>query len=141
MPKSVSSMSVSALALAAVVLAVSACSKQEPAAAASSSSKVASAAAPSQARPLPVPPPAKYMRDHYAKLEDCVADWGYAGKCIPATPAERALGVAFFGPTYSNALRLESQLASRKEAFERGYVTQLDEAPSDKSSAKSEVKA
>lgn len=121
-------------------LSLAACGKKEPAAGAQQAAAAPTSAA-AKARPLPVPPPAKYMRDHYAKLEDCAFDWGYAGKCIPVPPAEKAQGASFYGPTYSDALRLESQLASRKEALERGYVQQLDESPSDKSSAKSEVKA
>lgn len=130
------------VAASAVVLALAACGKKEPAAGSQQASQASTSAA-TKARPLPVPPPAKYVRDHYGKLEDCVFDWGYAGKCFPVPPgaAEKSQGVSFFGPTYSDALRLESQLASRKEAVERGYVSQLDESPSDKSSAKSEVKA
>jgi hypothetical protein len=123
--------------LAAALLA---CSKKETTAA---SQATQAKAAPQQAQPLPLPPPAKYLRDHYATLADCVADWGFAGKCVPvpAGAPEKAQGVQFFGPTYSSALRGETQMAARKEAFEQGYVKQIDETPSDKSSGKSEVKA
>src|SRR5204862_8019808 len=62
---------------------------------------------------LPQPPQAKYQRDLYRKLEDCVVDRGFAAKCTPLAanaPERAAQGGAFFGPIYSNALRCESQL-------------------------------
>jgi hypothetical protein len=59
---------------------------------------------------------------------------------VPAGAPEKAHGVQVFGPTYSSALRGESQLAARREAVEQGYARQLDETPSDKSTGKSEAK-
>jgi hypothetical protein len=96
-----------------------------------------------QPAPLPKPPLAKYQRDLYGRLDDCVADWGFAGKCIPlaADAPERAQGGTFFGPIYSNALRAESQLASRREALEQGYLRQLDENPSNKAIASADIKS
>jgi len=93
--------------------------------------------------PLPKPPQAKYQRDLYSKLEDCVIDWGFAAKCTPlaADAAERAQGGAFFGPIYSNALRLESQLATRREAVEQGYQNQVDESPTNKAIASADIKS
>lgn len=92
---------------------------------------------------LPKPPQAKYQRDLYSKLDDCVADWGFAGKCTPvATDApERAHGGAFLGPVYSNTLRFESQLTARREAVEQGYLRQLDETPSNKAIASADIKS
>ena len=93
--------------------------------------------------PLPRPPQAKYQHDLYGKLDDCVADWGFAGKCTPlaAGAPERAQGGAFLGPIYSNALRFESQLAARREAVEQGYQHQLDENPSNKAIASTEIES
>ncbi len=111
------------------VLAISAC--ERPA------DKPAKAAAPVAAgpaiKPLPLPKTASYMRDHYARIDDCSFDWGHAGKCVPQ-------GASFVGPIYSNSLRLESQVAARREAVEQGYSGSLDETPSDKSVSKSEVR-
>jgi hypothetical protein len=92
--------------------------------------------------PLPKPPPAKYQRDAYGRLEDCVADWGFAAKCtpVPADAPERARGALFYGPIYPDALRAEAQLAARREAVEQGYAPQLDDRPSDRSLAKAEVR-
>src|SRR5262245_16329768 len=103
-------------------------------------SQIASAAA---AAPLPKPPQAKYQRDLYRKIDDCIADWGFAGKCTPlaADAPERAQGGAFFGPIYSNALRFETQLATRREAVEQGYQSQLDENPSNKSLSSTDIKS
>lgn len=127
-------------ALLAAFALLAACGKKESAAPAA---PAAQTAVPAKAQPLPLPPPAKYLRDHYGSLADCVADWGHAGKCVPvpAGAPEKAQGVQFFGPTYSSALRGESQLAARREAVEQGYARQLDETPSDRSTGKSEVKA
>lgn len=96
-----------------------------------------------QPAPLPKPPQARYQRDLYGRLDDCVADWGFAGKCIPlaADAPERAQGGTFFGPIYSNALRAESQLASRREALEQGYLRQLDESPSNKAILSADIKS
>jgi len=92
---------------------------------------------------LPKPPQARYQRDLYGKLDDCVADWGFAGKCIPlsADAPERVQGGAFYGPIYSNALRLESQLTARREAVEQGYLKQLDENPSNKALSSADIKS
>ena len=103
-------------------------------------SQIARAPAPT---PLPQPPQAKYQRDLYRKIDDCVADWGFAGKCTPlaADAPERAQGGAFFGTIYSNALRFETQLATRREAVEQGYQSQLDENPSNKSLSSTAIKS
>ena len=101
------------------------------------------ATARSDAPALPKPPMAKYQRDLYGKLEDCVADWGLARKCTPvgADAPERARGAAFMGPIYSNALRFEAQMATRREAFDQGYAQQVDENPSNKAIASNEVRS
>jgi hypothetical protein len=93
--------------------------------------------------PLPKPPVAKYQRDLYGKLDDCVADWGFAGRCTPLSPdaPERARGATFFGPIYSNTLRFETQITTRREAVEQGYLGQLDETPSNKSIASTEIRS
>jgi hypothetical protein len=103
-------------------------------------SQVSRAAA---ATPLPKPPQAKYQRDLYRKIDDCVADWGFAGKCTPlaADAPERAQGGAFFGLIYSIARRFETQLATRREAVEQGYQAQLDENPSNKALSSSDVRS
>jgi hypothetical protein len=123
--------------LLACALALAACSRpaEKPAAATG-----APAAAPA---PLPKPPVAKYQRDVYSRLDDCVADWGFAGKCtpVPDSAPEKGRGGAFFGPIYSNALRGEAQLATRREALEQGYVRQVDESPSDKSIGRADVRS
>jgi len=95
------------------------------------------------APPLPKPPQAKYQRDLYAKLADCVTDWGFAGKCTPlaSDAPERAQGATFFGPIYSNALRFESQLVARREAVDQGYQAQLDENPTNRAIASAEIKS
>jgi hypothetical protein len=45
------------------------------------------------------------------------------------------------GPIYSNALRLEAQLANRREAFDQGYAPQVDETPSNRAVATTEVRS
>jgi hypothetical protein len=92
---------------------------------------------------LPKPPQAKYQRDLYAGLDDCVADWGFAGRCTPLAldAPERAKGAAYFGPIYSDALRFETQITSRREAVEQGYLRQLDENPSNKALASTDIKS
>ena len=122
------------------VLALTACGRTTDAPPAAS--PVAKTAA-AQPAPLPKPPQAKYQRDLYGKLDDCVADWGFAGKCVPLTAEapERKQGGTFFGPIYSNTLRFESQLASRREALEQGYLRQLDENPSNKAIASADIKS
>lgn len=111
---------------------VAACSKKE--ASAPAASAAGGAVPPPQYKPLPLPPKAKYVRDHYRSLEDCAADWGHAGRCtpVPANAPERAQGASFFGPNYSNAIRDESQLEARRLALQQGYVTSLDENPSNR---------
>jgi hypothetical protein len=105
--------------------------------------KAAAAAKGVAAPPLPKPPQGKYQRDVYGSLDDCVADWGFAGKCMPLPEGapERARGGTFVGPIYSNVLRGESQLASRREALEQGYLKQFDENPSNKAIATADVKS
>lgn len=126
-------------ALLFAALAVAGCDRKSDSAARPAVS-VAKTTAPA---PLPKPPQAKYQRDLYGKLDDCVVDWGFAGKCTPLAldAPERAKGGAYFGPIYSDALRLESQLTSRREAFEQGYLRQLDENPSNKSLASTDIKS
>lgn len=126
--------------VAVVAVAVLAgCSRKEPAPAPAA----ASAPPPPHLKPLPLPPPAKYVRDHYAQLADCVHDWGHAGRCtpVPADAPERAQGAQFFGPNYSSALRDESQIEARREALAQGYVRSLDEVPSDRSRGRSDTPA
>jgi hypothetical protein len=127
--------------LLACVLALAGCGRPaEKPAAATGAGAASTAAAPA---PLPKPPIAKYQRDVYSRLDDCVADWGFAGKCtpVPDSAPEKARGGAFFGPIYSNALRGEAQLATRREAFEQGYLRQVDENPSDKSIGRADVRS
>ncbi len=128
--------------LAALPVALSAlngCSKNEP------TTKVAPAAKtqpPPVIPPLPKQPPA-YFRDHYAKLEDCVYDWGYPQKCTPVapgTPVQQA-GANFLGPIYVRTYRDETQVQLRKEAVEGGYVQRTPTDTSDRSIARSEVKS
>ena len=87
-------------------------------------------------------PPPSFFRDHYAKLEDCVYDWGYAQKCVPVPPDSPAhqAGANFFGPTYARMYREETQVQLRREAISGGYAQSVAEDASDKSIAKSEVK-
>lgn len=128
------------LAISSTILALAACDRASntPVQTAGVTTKTAA-----QPAPLPKPPQAKYQRDLYGRLDDCVADWGFAGKCIPlgADAPERTQGGTFFGPIYSNALRAESQLASRREAVEQGYLRQLDENPTNKAIASADIKS
>ncbi len=116
------------------------CSKKEaaPAAAAPATTTVTP---PPPKQPLPLPPQAKYVRDVYATLDDCAFDWGYAGWCspVPSGAPERASGGSFFSPNYSNAIRDESQLESRKRALAQGYVPSLDETPSNRAKGVSDA--
>lgn len=92
--------------------------------------------------PSPPKPPPSFFRDHYAKLEDCVYDWGYAQKCLPVpvgSPDHQA-GVNFVGPTYAKSYREETQVQLRKEAIDGGYAQTVPMEASDKSIAKAEVK-
>jgi len=129
-----------AAAVLAAVFAASACSRAGDAQPKPGSTVAKAAAAPA---PLPKPPQAKYQRDIYGRLDDCVADWGFAGRCtpMPSDAPERAQGGTFFGPIYSNALRFESQLTARREAVEQGYLRQLDENPSNKAISSADVKS
>ncbi len=93
---------------------------------------------------IPAPPkaPPSFFRDHYAKLEDCVYDWGYAQKCIavpPGSPAHQA-GANFFGPTYARNYREETQAQLRREALAGGYAQSVASDESDRSMVKSEVR-
>jgi hypothetical protein len=94
--------------------------------------------------PAVIPPPPKappsFVRDHYAKLEDCVYDWGYAQKCMPLPPGSEPSGAAFAGPIYAKSYREETQVQLRKEAIEGGYTQRVATDASDRSISKSEVK-
>jgi hypothetical protein len=92
--------------------------------------------------PPPSKPPPSFFRDHYAKLEDCVYDWGYAQKCVPVPPGSPAqqAGTNFFGPTYARSYREETQAQLRREALAGGYAQSVASDESDRSIAKSEVK-
>lgn len=137
---SLASFSVVCVAALSAALFVAGCGRSVDSQPKAGSSLAKAAAAPA---PLPKPPQAKYQRDLYGKLDDCVADWGYAGKCTPvaADAPERAQGGAFFGPIYSNALRFETQLTARREAVEQGYQRQLDENPSNKAISSADIKS
>ena len=92
--------------------------------------------------PSPPKPPPSYLRDHYAKLEDCVYDWGYAQKCTPVPPGSptQQAGANFLGPIYAKTYREETQVQLRKEAIDGGYAQRVATDASDKSISKSEVK-
>jgi len=92
--------------------------------------------------PAPPKPPPSYVRDHYAKLEDCVYDWGYAQKCTPVAPGStmQQAGSSFLGPIYAKTYREETQVQLRKEAIDGGYAQRVATDASDKSISKSEVK-
>ena len=126
-----------ALTMAGLIVLAVGCSKREQQAA-------APAAKPAQQAVVQPPKAAPaYFRDHYAKLEDCVYDWGYPQKCAPVQPGSPAAqsGAAFLGPIYAKTYREETQVQLRKEALEGGYVQRVAEDASDKSIAKSEVKS
>ncbi len=127
------------LVLPIAIAVVAGCGRKEPA----PPPVPAAVPPPTHLKPLPLPPPAKYVRDHYAQLADCVHDWGHAGRCtpVPVEAAARAPGVQFFGPNYSSALRDESQLEARREAVAQGYAGTLDETPSDRSRGRSDTPA
>lgn len=103
--------------------------------------RVGKTQAPAVLPPAPKPPPT-FFRDHYAKLDDCAYDWGYAQKCVPVTPGSPAhqAGANFFGPTYARAYREETQAQLRREAIDGGYVQEVPTDDSDRSIAKSEVR-
>lgn len=92
--------------------------------------------------PSPPKPPPSYLRDHYAKLEDCVYDWGYAQKCTPVPPGStmQQAGANFLGPIYAKSYREETQAQLRREAVDGGYAQRVATDASDKSISKSEVK-
>ena len=92
--------------------------------------------------PSPPKPPPSYVRDHYAKLEDCAYDWGYAQKCTPVPPGSpiQQAGANFLGPIYAKTYREETQVQLRKEAIDGGYAQRVATDASDKSISKSEVK-
>ncbi len=92
--------------------------------------------------PSPPKPPPSFFRDHYAKLEDCVYDWGYAQKCLPVPPGspDQQAGANFIGPTYAKNYREETQVHLRKEAIDGGYAQTVATDASDRSISKSEVK-
>jgi hypothetical protein len=123
---------------AAVLAAVAAgCSKKEQPAVAP-----AAKTQPPPVIPSPPKPPPSYERDHYAKLEDCVYDWGYAQKCTPVAPGSptQQAGANFLGPIYAKTYREETQVQLRKEAIDGGYVQHVATDASDRSISKSEVK-
>src|SRR5512134_1591987 len=108
--------------IAAVVLAAgvtAGCGKKEQPAVAP-----AAKTQPPPVIPSPPKPPPSYVRDHYANLEDCAYDWGYAQKCTPVTPGSptQQAGANFLGPIYAKNYREETQVQLRKEAIEGGYV-------------------
>jgi hypothetical protein len=127
--------SLTALLLFAAMVA--GCSRSEQPAVAPAGKTV-----PPPVMPSPPRPPPSFFRDHYAKLEDCVYDWGYAQKCVPVPPGSPALqaGTNFFGPTYAKSYREETQVQLRKEAIDGGYAQRVAKDASDKSTSKSEVK-
>lgn len=91
--------------------------------------------------PVPSAPPKaapSYVRDHYAKLEDCAHDWGYAQKCNSASNGTG--GTTYLGPIYAKAYREETQAQLRKEAVDGGYSPQMITDASDLSVGKSEVR-
>ncbi len=110
------------------------------------SEQVAVAPAGKTQPPPVIPPPPKappsFVRDHYAKLDDCVYDWGYAQKCVPVAPgsSEQQAGASFLGPIYAKSYREETQVQLRKEAVDGGYAQRVATDASDRSIAKSEVK-
>ena len=97
---------------------------------------------PPSVMPSPPKPPPSFFRDHYAKLEDCVYDWGYAQKCLPVSPGspDQQAGANFIGPTYAKNYREETQVHLRKEAIDGGYAQTVPMDASDKSISKSEIK-
>lgn len=127
--------------LLAVVLAA-ACDKVPPPPSIVSSAVVPASRPAETTAPLAKAPAATYQRDLYGTLEDCVADWAYPAKCVPVVSApERSRGAAFMGPIYSNAFRFEAQMATRRAAFDQGYVARLDESPSNRAIATSQVRS
>jgi hypothetical protein len=121
-----------------VAVAAVACGKKESAPAVAPAGKTQ----PPPVLPAPPKPPPSFFRDYYAKLEDCVYDWGYAQKCVPVPPGSPAhqAGANFFGPTYARTYREETQVQLRKEAISGGYAQSVPAEASDKSISKSEVK-
>ena len=121
-----------------VAASVVACSKKESTPAVAPAGKTQ----PPPVLPAPPKPPPSFFRDHYAKLADCVYDWGYAQKCVPVPPGSPAhqSGANFFGPTYARTYREETQVQLRKEAISGGYAQSVPSDASDKSISKSEVK-
>jgi hypothetical protein len=95
--------------------------------------------------PAVIPPPPRtapsFVHDHYATLEDCVYDWGYAQKCVPTPSGSpmRQAGANFVGPIYARNYREETQAQLRREALAGGYAQQVVTDESDKSISKSEV--
>lgn len=127
------------LAAAALAVAVAGCSKPQETPTVAPAAKTQ----PPPVMPAPPKPPPAFFRDHYAKLDDCVYDWGYAQKCTPVapgTPLQQA-GVNFLGPIYARSYREETQVQLRKEAVEGGYVQRTPTDASDRSMARSEVKS
>lgn len=118
----------------AMTAATTACSRPEPAAVEPAAKVQAAAVA-----PVPKSSPS-FMRDHYARLDDCVYDWGVAQKCTPAPSASSSGTTAYVGPIYAKNYREETQVHLRKEAADGGYSAQLVTEASDRSIGTSEVK-
>jgi hypothetical protein len=101
-----------ALTMAGVVLLFVGCSKKEQQAAAPAAKAAQQAVAP--------PPKAApvFLRDHYAKLEDCVYDWGYPQKCMPVPPGSPVAqsGAGFLGPIYKVVSRGTQASCARKRS-------------------------
>lgn len=125
------------LAMAATASLFAGCSRTEQHVVAPAGKTV-----PPPVMPAPSAPPPSFFRDHYAKLEDCVHDWGYAQKCVPVPPGSPAqqAGASFFGPTYARNYREETQVQLRKEAIDSGYAQSVPTEASNMSVGKSEVK-
>jgi hypothetical protein len=124
--------------MAAALTIGSGCSEKESKMTVGSGAAIQSAVNPQPPKAAPA-----YFRDHYAKLEDCVYDWGYAQKCTPVPPGSAAqqAGANFLGPIYARSYRDETQVQLRKEAIDGGYAQRVAQEASDKSIAKSEVKS
>lgn len=128
----------SSVALLLAITVIAACSRSERTPAAPAVSPTVQAAV----NPPPPRPAPAYFRDHYARLADCVHDWGYAQKCTPVVPGPEAIvGASFMGPIYARSYREETQLQLRRQALEAGYVQRVATESSDRSIAKSEVKS
>jgi hypothetical protein len=125
-----------ALTLVLIVLLAAGCSRQS-----GSNVQAAAQSAPplAQPAPLPMPEPARYLRDLYTRQADCVGDWGRPDACTAAPPGSAA-GATVIGPTYSSAIRHETQRVLRQEAVDQGYAQSVEERATDLSVGRIEVK-